>query len=37
MSKLESGEILLEEKPFDVYKTINDVMDLVADRQMKGE
>lgn len=30
MSKLESGEILLEEKPFDVYKTINDVMDLVS-------
>ena len=30
MSKLESGEILLEEKPFDVYKTINDVMDLVG-------
>ena len=30
MSKLESGEILLEEKPFDVYKTINDVMDLIS-------
>ena len=29
MSKLESGEIYLEEKPFNIYKTMNDIYAIV--------
>ena len=30
MSKLESGEIYLEEKPFNIYKTMNEIVDVVS-------
>ena len=30
MSKLESGEIYLEEKPFNIYQLINEVVDVVG-------
>ena len=31
MSKLESGEIYLEEKPFNIYQIINEVIDVVGE------
>ena len=41
MSKLESGEIYLEEKPFDIYKVISEVVDVVGkmadEREIKVE
>ena len=41
MSKLESGEIYLEEKPFNIYQIINEVIDVVGkmadEREIKVE
>lgn len=41
MSKLESGEIYLEEKPFNIYQLINEVIDVVGkmadEREIKVE
>lgn len=41
MSKLESGEIYLEEKPFNIYQIINEVIDVVGkmadERKIKVE
>ena len=41
MSKLESGEIYLEEKPFNIYKVISEVVDVVGkmadEREIKVE